>query len=209
MATYSDLINQAQALMAARNFADALPLLRQAHDASQQLASIALLMAQCHLELNRIDNAEAILSTIKMVDQDAFYEQLMAQVVLKKQAAKTPELSALEAAHMLAIPSRREAMSIVVLEGGVCGCPVLFTDTCGLNALAQQEAGTMVPATAPALANALASLLDNDRYRAEAARRLQVIVQQHYLWEAQAQRYVALMNKVVVLSSPLSAGAAV
>lgn len=117
--------------------------------------------------------------------------------------------AALKAAHMLAIPSRREAMSIVVLEGGVCGCPVLFTDTCGLNALAQQEAGTMVPATAPALANALASLLDNDRYRAEAARRLQVIVQQHYLWEAQAQRYVALMNKVVGQSSPLSVGAAV
>jgi len=92
-------LNQAQVLMTAGNFTDALPLLRQAHDASKQLASIALLMAQCHLELNRIDNAEAILSTIKMVDQDALYEQLMAQVVLKKQAAKTPQLTALETAY--------------------------------------------------------------------------------------------------------------
>jgi putative thioredoxin len=34
-----------------------------------------------------------------MKDQDGHYEQLVAQVALKKQAAKTPELVALEAAH--------------------------------------------------------------------------------------------------------------
>jgi putative thioredoxin len=34
-----------------------------------------------------------------MKDHDAHYEQLLAQVALKKQAAKTPELVALEAAH--------------------------------------------------------------------------------------------------------------
>jgi putative thioredoxin len=91
-------LQQAQTLMAEGNFTDALPLLRQAFDVSQQLASVALLMAQCHLELNRLDNAEAILSAIKMVDQDAHYEQLAAQIALKKQAAKTPELTELEAA---------------------------------------------------------------------------------------------------------------
>lgn len=90
---------QAQALMAEENFTDALPLLRQAYDASQQLASIALLMAQAHLELNRIDNAEAVLATIKMADQDAHYEQLIAKIALQKQAAKTPELAALEEAY--------------------------------------------------------------------------------------------------------------
>lgn len=95
---WEGVLQQAQNLIAEGNFADALPLLRQAHDVSQQLASIALLMAQCHLELNRIDNAEAILSAIKMVDQDAHYEQLAAQIALKKQAAKTPELTELEAA---------------------------------------------------------------------------------------------------------------
>lgn len=90
---------QAQALMAEGNFTDALPLLRQAYEASQQLASIALLMAQSHLELNRIDNAEALLATINMADQDAHYEQLIAKIALQKQAAKTPELAALEAAY--------------------------------------------------------------------------------------------------------------
>lgn len=92
-------LNQAQVLMAAGSFAEALLLLRQAYDASQQLASIALLMAQCHIELNRIDNAEAIVATVKMADQDLHYQQLIAQIALKKQADKTPELAALEDAY--------------------------------------------------------------------------------------------------------------
>jgi putative thioredoxin len=90
---------QAKELIAQGLYAEALVLLRAAYEQSNQLAAIGLLIAQCHLELNRIDNAEAVLSTIKMAEQDHFYEQLMAQVALKKQAAKTPELSALEAAH--------------------------------------------------------------------------------------------------------------
>lgn len=93
---------QAQDLIAQAQYAEALPLLRDAYEQSNQAAAIGLFIAQCHLELNRIDNAEAILATIKMVDQNGFYEQLMAQVTLKKQAAKTPELSALENAHAAA-----------------------------------------------------------------------------------------------------------
>lgn len=92
-------VNDAQAFIMDGDFNSALPLLRQAYDESKQDAAIACLLAQCHLELNRIDNAEAILANIKMADQDAHYEQLKAQIELKKQAAKTPELVALEAAH--------------------------------------------------------------------------------------------------------------
>lgn len=107
------------------------------------------------------------------------------------------KLAALHAATLLAIPSRREAMSIVVLEGGICACPVLFTDACGLDDLAREGAGTMVPATAPALATGLARLLgDADGARAAAAR-LQCIVRRDYLWEVQAQRYLALARCVL------------
>lgn len=96
---WEKFVTDAQAFIMAGDFNSALPLLRQAYDESKHDAAIACLLAQCHLELNRIDNAEAILATIKMADQDAHYEQLLAQVELKKQAAKTPELVALEAAH--------------------------------------------------------------------------------------------------------------
>ncbi len=92
-------LQQAQSMMEQGQFQEALPLLRQAFDASGELAAIACLMAECHLQLNRPDNAEAILAGIKMADQDAYYQQLLAQIELKKQAAKTPELAALESAH--------------------------------------------------------------------------------------------------------------
>lgn len=95
-------LQQAQEFMAQSQFAEALPLLRDAYEQSKQLPAIALQIAQCHVAMNRIDNAEAVLATIKMADQDSLYEQLMAQIALKKQAAKTPALSALEAAHAAA-----------------------------------------------------------------------------------------------------------
>lgn len=91
-------LQEARALMESEKFSEALPLLRQAYEASGQLASINLLMAECHLGLNRVDNAEAILGSIKLADQDAIFEQLQARIALIKQAAKTPELAALEAA---------------------------------------------------------------------------------------------------------------
>ena len=96
---WEKFVNDAQALIMAGDFNAALPLLRQAYEDSKQDAAIAFLLAQCHLELNRIDNAEAILATVKAADHNAHYEQLLAQVELKKQAAKSPELIALEAAH--------------------------------------------------------------------------------------------------------------
>ncbi len=96
---WEKLVNEAQAFIMGGDFNSAIPLLRQAYEESKQDSAIACLLAQCHLELNRIDNAEAILANIKMADQDAHYEQLKAQIELKKQAAKTPELVALEAAH--------------------------------------------------------------------------------------------------------------
>jgi putative thioredoxin len=88
--------------MAQEEFNAALPLLRNAYEMAGEPAAIACLMAQCHLGLKRFDNAEVILSAIKMADQTAHYEQLSAQLTLLKQAAKTPELAALEAAHQAA-----------------------------------------------------------------------------------------------------------
>ncbi len=62
---------------------------------SRESAAISAL-AQVYLELNRSSEAEAILGKIPMVDQDAAYEQAKAQLELKQQAAKSPELETLE-----------------------------------------------------------------------------------------------------------------
>lgn len=88
----------AENFIAAGDFAAALPLLRQAAEESQQAPTIVVSLAKVLLELNRAEEAEALLATIKMVDQDVHFEQVMAQLHLKRQAAKTPEIAALEQA---------------------------------------------------------------------------------------------------------------
>ncbi len=95
-------VAEARALIDEEQYAEALPLLRGASEASNNLASVNLLLADCYLNLHRLDEAEALLAGIKMVDQDGYYEQLKAQLDLSRQAAKTPELAALEAAFAAA-----------------------------------------------------------------------------------------------------------
>ncbi|HWV15729.1 MAG TPA: tetratricopeptide repeat protein [Cellvibrio sp.] len=90
---------EAQALIAAGDYDSALPRLRLAYDESRQLPEVAYLLVECHFAVGRLDNAEQLLSAIKPADQDDRYTELLAQLELKKQAAKSPELVALEAAH--------------------------------------------------------------------------------------------------------------
>lgn len=92
-------LQQAQELIVAQDIQGALPLLRQVYEESGREPQIACLFAQQLVELKRLEEAEAVLQQIKMADQDSFYEQVMAQLELKQQSAKTPELTALEEAH--------------------------------------------------------------------------------------------------------------
>lgn len=105
--------------------------------------------------------------------------------------------AALRAASLLVIPSRREAMSIVVLEAGACGCPVLFTDTCGLAEIAHAGAATMVEPDAARIATGIASALADPQALAKTAERLAEIVARDYLWSVQAARYGALGREVL------------
>ncbi|MCV6625392.1 MAG: thioredoxin [Cellvibrionaceae bacterium] len=90
------LLQTAAPLIEAQQWAEALEPLRQAYEISGQQAAIAKPLAQVLLGLNRTADAEALLATIKMADQDAEYEQLMALLELKQNAAKAPEVEALE-----------------------------------------------------------------------------------------------------------------
>lgn len=81
------------------NFTDALTLLRQAYSDSGELSEVGVGLAQVFIHLNRCEEAEQILVKVPMVDQDADYKQAMAQLQLKKEAAESPELKALEQAH--------------------------------------------------------------------------------------------------------------
>ncbi|MEQ9465228.1 MAG: thioredoxin [Haliea sp.] len=93
---WDGLLDQGQALMAQGDFSAALAPLRQAFEDSRQRHDITLAYAHALVECNRLDDADGVLATVKMADQDPAWEQLVAQVKLKREAAVTPEMAALE-----------------------------------------------------------------------------------------------------------------
>ncbi len=91
-------VAEATELLDAGNMAEAVALLRSAWEESNKLTEVTLAYAGALIEANRLDDAEAVLGDIRMADQDAHYEQLMAQIELKREAADSPEVKALEEA---------------------------------------------------------------------------------------------------------------
>jgi glycosyltransferase involved in cell wall biosynthesis len=111
------------------------------------------------------------------------------------------------AASLLAIPSRQEAMSIVVLEAGAAGTPVLITDQCGFAEIARLGAGEVVGASVGGLEQGLARLLGDRAALARMGAALREHVRQKYLWDNLVPVYLALYRQWVV-SAPVRAGEA-
>ena len=53
-------------------------------------------MVDVYLQIGKVAEAETILSSIKMIDQDSYYQSLVAKLELASQAADSPEIQALE-----------------------------------------------------------------------------------------------------------------
>ena len=91
-----EMLANAQQLMATEQFSEALELLRNARQAAPTRSDIAIHAAHCNAELNKIDEATALLADVPMVDQDAHYQQVKALIELKREAADSPEIRALQ-----------------------------------------------------------------------------------------------------------------
>lgn len=93
----ADSLAEAEQLLAEGDIPGALALYRGAWEESGQKPEFTMAYAGALITANRLDEAETLLGDIKLVDQDARYEQLMAQIELQRQAARSPEIEALEA----------------------------------------------------------------------------------------------------------------
>lgn len=104
---------------------------------------------------------------------------------------------ALAAADLVAIPSRSEAMSIVVLEAAAAGRAVLVTDRCGVPEVAEACAGWIVPATVAGLAGGLDGALANPadlRARGDAWRRFAL---DRFSWQRIAGLHIELFSSML------------
>ena len=93
---WDGLLQMAQEAMEQGDFTGALTPLRQAWEDSGQRLDITLAYAHALIECLRLDEAEKVLDVVRLADQDAAYEQLRAQLKLKREAARSPEIEALE-----------------------------------------------------------------------------------------------------------------
>jgi glycosyltransferase involved in cell wall biosynthesis len=105
--------------------------------------------------------------------------------------------AAYRSATLLAIPSRKEAMSIVVLEAGAAGIPVLITDQCGFDDVERIGGGLVVKAEVTAIAEGLAAMLNAPQMLPESGRRLRELVRQKFTWDVAASQLSAAIQKVM------------
>lgn len=101
------------------------------------------------------------------------------------------------AAELLVIPSRHEAMSIVVLEAGITGTPVLLTDQCGFNQVEGVDGGAVVSASVEGLQTGLTGLLDaapNLKIKGENLRKFTI---QNFLWQTVIKQHLELYKKIL------------
>jgi len=88
---------EAEQLLAEGDFPSALALYRSAWEESGQKLEMTLAYAGALVTANRLDEADTLLQGVRLADQDARYEQLVAQIELGREAARSPEVEALEA----------------------------------------------------------------------------------------------------------------
>jgi len=104
---------------------------------------------------------------------------------------------AYHASTLLVIPSRQEAMSIVVLEAGVCSAPVLMTNQCGFNVLESEGAGWVVPASIDGLLNGISSALSDPDLLEETGKNLKGLVLEGFSWGEIVKKYSDLYTKIL------------
>ncbi len=90
------LLAQANELVAENKIAEALPVISQAYQLDNERADIKLVLANVYIQTGKVEEAEILLNSIKMIDQDSDYKSLVAKLELANQAADSPEIQALE-----------------------------------------------------------------------------------------------------------------
>jgi glycosyltransferase involved in cell wall biosynthesis len=104
--------------------------------------------------------------------------------------------AAYAASDLLVVPSRKEAMSLVAIEAGIRGKPVLLTDQCGFDEVEAAGGGRVVPARSDALGEALVSLLSDRGALAARGAAMREFVRRDYLWDTAVARYLELFRQI-------------
>lgn len=91
------LLAQAQSALSESNVSAALTAITEANQLAPERADIKLVLIDVYIQTGKTSAAQSLLDSIMMVDQDSYYQALVAKLELASQAANSPEIQALEA----------------------------------------------------------------------------------------------------------------
>jgi len=103
----------------------------------------------------------------------------------------------LRSADLVVIPSRHEAMSIVVLEAGMVARPVLLTDQCGLDEIDSIGGGKVVAPTVEGLEQGLIELLSDPSNLGPMGETMKRYTLENYAWDAIGPKYIDLYSRIL------------
>lgn len=104
---------------------------------------------------------------------------------------------AYHAADLLVVPSRSEVISMVALEAGLAGTPVLITDKCGFNELSKINGGVVVAATVEGIERGLINIFSHKDKLKLMGRNLRKYVIKNFIWETIIHKYIRLFNQIL------------
>ncbi|MCL1125385.1 tetratricopeptide repeat protein [Shewanella surugensis] len=90
-------LNEAKTLLAEQDWHNALPLLKRAFD-ENPIAEVSLVYCDAQLMAGELIEAESLLDSVGLADQDGYYQSLKAKLALALEAADTPEIRLLQSA---------------------------------------------------------------------------------------------------------------
>lgn len=107
------------------------------------------------------------------------------------------KVAAYRSARLLVVPSRQEAMSIVALEAGICGKPVLLTDQCGFGEVKSVHPDLEVEASASGISEGLLRLAEPPGLLGQLGPAFQDFVLQRYSWDSIVTDYITLYTNIL------------
>jgi len=90
-----------------------------------------------------------------------------------------------------------EPFGITLLESCACGTPVICSKGCGIADIIDGQAGLAIPYNEDHLANALLSILSNEKLRQDLGKRGRSMVLEHFTWQKTADQMEEIYTKCI------------
>ena len=103
------------------------------------------------------------------------------------------KVGAYTGAEFLVVPSRREAMSIVALEAGACGTPVILTTECGFDEVKEVGCKVVQP-LADDLYEGMHSMLSSSHDLKVIGKDFRNLILNQYSWKNTAKQYLKIFG---------------